>query len=282
MNSVKMVMWLTVLAGGAAAYGDMVWHEDFESYADQAAMEVNWPAVASGPALMLNTEIARSGTHSAKTDEVAHRVSARSTGQTSPGPGSVRVYVFDPFEHDPTSSGDRVRFSVEVNQSSSRWHQVAFREEQSDSFYWWREGGCGYVGCTDGSPQITNVPRNPGWSEIVMTWGDTSIGGNGGSIYINGVLVHQGQNLDDIAFTIRVGNDWNEATDEHFYFDDITLYDHIIDPNVPEECGDWGFHVADINGDCYVNVADLALMSQEWLLCSDPNDVDNCALVPLD
>lgn len=283
INRINLIVAFTLLAGGIAAYGGVVWHENFEGYGgSQVAMEVNWPAARSGPALMLNTEQARSGSYSAKSDEVAHRVSSRATGQIGTGPGSLRLYVYDPFQFDPTNPqtpGVRVRFSVEVNQSSSRWHQVALREEQSQTHFWWREGGCGYTGCTDGSPQISSVPRTQGWNEIVLTWGDTSINGNGGSIYINGNLVHQGSNLDDLANIIFIGNDWDQATDEHFYFDDITLYDHIVDPTVPEECGDWGYLKADLDEDCYVDFNDLLIMSEDWLLCTDPADPLNCVLL---
>lgn len=234
MNRITQKATLLVLAaalglmGSSAAFAGIVWHDDFESYTDQLDLEGTWPAARTTDALLLNTEQARSGQHSIKSDNVAHRVSKRATGQAAVGPGSFRIWVYDPMLHDPTTSGDRVRMSVEVNQHSSRWAQVALREPQSPTHFWYRDNGGAGV-------QVSTVPRFQGWSELLFTWGDTSIGSNaGGSIYINGNLVHQGTNLDDLANTIFMGNDWAEATDEHFYFDDATLYDSIETPIFPE------------------------------------------------
>jgi len=36
------------------------------------------------------------------------------------------------------------------------------------------------------------------------------------------------------------------------------------------ECGDWGYLGGDVNRDCRVNLADLAIMAQGWLGCTDP------------
>ncbi|MFH1615001.1 MAG: hypothetical protein ABIG61_07945 [Planctomycetota bacterium] len=35
------------------------------------------------------------------------------------------------------------------------------------------------------------------------------------------------------------------------------------------ECGDWGYSEVDINRDCYVNLADLAIFVSKWLECTD-------------
>jgi hypothetical protein len=49
--------------------------------------------------------------------------------------------------------------------------------------------------------------------------------------------------------------------------------------DVPLECGDPGtqYKAADINQDCYVNLKDVAVLGQEWLKCTDPN---NAACAP--
>ena len=51
----------------------------------------------------------------------------------------------------------------------------------------------------------------------------------------------------------------------------------IIDPEaigaiLPAVCGDANHPIplASLNGDCIVNLIDLALFGQEWLLCTDP------------
>lgn len=42
--------------------------------------------------------------------------------------------------------------------------------------------------------------------------------------------------------------------------------------NRRQQCGDWGYPPADLNQDCYVSLADLAIMAAQWLHCSDPQD----------
>jgi 3-phytase len=43
------------------------------------------------------------------------------------------------------------------------------------------------------------------------------------------------------------------------------------------QCGAWGFLPVDLNRDCRVDVADLAMLSAEWLRCTDPADPERCA-----
>lgn len=44
---------------------------------------------------------------------------------------------------------------------------------------------------------------------------------------------------------------------------------------VTTQCsGDWGYHAGDLNRDCYVNLADLGILSQNWLTNSDPDDTN--------
>ncbi|MBN1845389.1 MAG: DNRLRE domain-containing protein [Sedimentisphaerales bacterium] len=39
-------------------------------------------------------------------------------------------------------------------------------------------------------------------------------------------------------------------------------------------CGDWGYPAGDLNRDCVVNLADLAILARHWLTCSRPGDPD--------
>ncbi|OQA03364.1 MAG: hypothetical protein BWY69_00504 [Planctomycetes bacterium ADurb.Bin401] len=41
------------------------------------------------------------------------------------------------------------------------------------------------------------------------------------------------------------------------------------------ECGDKGYSLADLNGDCTVNFADFAMFAERWLVCTKPDDI-NC------
>ncbi len=55
------------------------------------------------------------------------------------------------------------------------------------------------------------------------------------------------------------------------------VYDNLlisaIENNLPSFCGDTNhpYPVGDLTEDCYVDLADLALMSANWLDCTDPN-----------
>lgn len=45
------------------------------------------------------------------------------------------------------------------------------------------------------------------------------------------------------------------------------------------ECGAWGYHRADLNQDCYVNLIDFSLFASDWLECSVPFET-NCTQGP--
>jgi hypothetical protein len=51
--------------------------------------------------------------------------------------------------------------------------------------------------------------------------------------------------------------------------------DNVVIEFFAPECGDWGYLPADLNRDCYVNLADIAIMAASWLDCTDP-DGDGC------
>ena len=44
-------------------------------------------------------------------------------------------------------------------------------------------------------------------------------------------------------------------------------------------CGNWGFYPADLNQDCYVNLADFQIMASQWLDCTHPAN-PGCAVLP--
>ena len=50
--------------------------------------------------------------------------------------------------------------------------------------------------------------------------------------------------------------------------------------SVPQlKCGDWGYHQADVNKDCYVNLEDFSLLTEGWSACTDPCDPFNCVII---
>ena len=46
----------------------------------------------------------------------------------------------------------------------------------------------------------------------------------------------------------------------------------------PKACGDLGYHSADANKDCTVDIQDFAAMASEWLKCTEPY-VPGCDIV---
>ena len=53
--------------------------------------------------------------------------------------------------------------------------------------------------------------------------------------------------------------------------DSITVYELV--ETLP--CGGWGYLDADLFRDCVVDVKDLAIFAQDWLVCNDP-EVAGC------
>ncbi|MBW8016745.1 MAG: hypothetical protein FVQ82_11205 [Planctomycetes bacterium] len=46
-----------------------------------------------------------------------------------------------------------------------------------------------------------------------------------------------------------------------------------VDVSITEnDCGAWGTYWADFNGDCIVDIADLAEWASSWLACTTPNE----------
>ena len=54
---------------------------------------------------------------------------------------------------------------------------------------------------------------------------------------------------------------WNQMQD-------VSLDVLVLDDDLA--CGDWGYLEMDFNRDCYVDVGDLALFAEQWMVCTDP------------
>ncbi len=108
-------------------------------------------------------------------------------------------------------------------------------------------------------------------------------------LYVNGILASEvettyGKNIDK---GMLIGAGANDAETPSFYFngqiDDVQLYNYAIDPldvailytDVVE--GDICYQTPeyDLDGDCYVNLADFAMMASQWLECNLV-PADNC------
>ena len=62
------------------------------------------------------------------------------------------------------------------------------------------------------------------------------------------------------------------SADENFNAIEVADYNVIVLEN---ECGAWGYLKADLSMDCIVDFEDLAVLAENWLACSDP-DQANC------
>ena len=58
----------------------------------------------------------------------------------------------------------------------------------------------------------------------------------------------------------------------------LTVADVIVSV-VDNDCGLWSFKTYDFDEDCYVGIGDLAMLLDEYLLCTLPN-VSGCTVAP--
>ena len=65
------------------------------------------------------------------------------------------------------------------------------------------------------------------------------------------------------------------ASDRHLTGDEMLALHETGLPYVTQDCGDLGTEYldADLNDDCYVNLADVAMFASQWMLCNNPPDV---------
>jgi len=74
-------------------------------------------------------------------------------------------------------------------------------------------------------------------------------------------------------------NPWNPGVWSQTY---VGAIDELGISNKPgllsSQCGDFGYLTGDTNKDCYVDLADVADFSSDWLKCTDPCDPTNCEI----
>lgn len=165
--------------------------------------------------------------------------------------------------------GDHAALGINLNRTATEMSDAAFYVMYINS---------------EGDPNIVNDPWynqafNPGnavkaassqadgWSfEVAYKWSD-----------LNGYIPTVGDQHGFVAFLCD--NDDNDGIRDTFLYDSgsgdtsvnanpsayrvVTLTDGIA-------CGDLGFIETDIDGNCIVNLADLAEMAKDWLGCTDP------------
>ena len=79
------------------------------------------------------------------------------------------------------------------------------------------------------------------------------------------------------AGTVKLRIQFAVSNPSEFRFDSFSLK-QMIETTVSPACQeklDMGYHLpGDLNNDCYVNLADLALLASNWLRCMEPGNLD--------
>lgn len=102
------------------------------------------------------------------------------------------------------------------------------------------------------------VPLNV-WSHIVAGYNGRQI-----TLAVNDTIV-SGTATSDIW--LRQCQIWVGGEPSHPARGFIGLIDEVRISRIetPPQCGEWGYNIADINKDCYVNIEDLVEFSKQWL-----------------
>jgi len=125
------------------------------------------------------------------------------------------------------------------------------------------------LGLTD-EPNCLTFTVNPGqvWDPCTMTSGfnieqticvnavDNDILAEEWTEEIDGKIILTGQSEDEWYNDTGFGGEL-EAEEV-----DVEVQDN--------DCGAWGYMHVDVNKDCYVNLGDFALLSEQWLMCVQP------------
>ncbi len=146
------------------------------------------------------------------------------------------------------------RFALYITDESSGW--------RINWSAWWSGGAFNLN---------RNYPDHKLWHHIAASWFEGEM-----RIYIDGIEVGYSKPTttktvsDSTATYLYVGGFDASNAERRFYgtLDEVRISQAIeADP----ECGYWGYHPADLNQDCYVNLLDLKLMLENWMDCSIPN-----------
>jgi beta propeller repeat protein len=153
----------------------------------------------------------------------------------------------------------------------------------------WQRNGTDIVGAVIPSPTVIQVDT-PSADEMFLA---------GSQIVISWQLA-EGTPPDfvDIAYTVNNGSSWQVIAEDISFSDGGYLWDPIADVNAVDSCqirisdasdsatsGISGLFTifqcdpkltADLTGDCLVNMADVAELAGQWLLCGNLRDPDWC------
>jgi hypothetical protein len=107
--------------------------------------------------------------------------------------------------------------------------------------------------------QVPGTPADPNDAEILFEVNDAATD----QIFFVYPTISEGDSIDAIIGqgSDGTGNDWTGL--------DITITDALLYPT----CQQQGIYMdIDLNQDCYVNLADFAIIAGKWLYCNDPQN----------
>ena len=193
------------------------WESNME-YANQAALETDWPKnpfdpyyVAPGgtSALTLTTEQNHTigGGKSAKAS-AALQFSEHYLGQKDIG--SIEAWFYDPLT---TTTSNNIFGMVEVVRGTG-FSLIGVMSAVSKTNYVYRTDTTNWT--------VTSIQRSQGWHKIVFTFGVGGSTGIGGSIYFDDQFIGNSYTMYQGIWAVEMGNKWEVASDEVFYYDDIS------------------------------------------------------------
>ncbi len=109
-----------------------------------------------------------------------------------------------------------------------------------------------------------------GWVHVAVSFNDGVLWIEiNGQIVKSSVIATQTLNTPATIYPLTIGS----RTSVPFWgkIDEVRIGEAV--PTVAG-CGFWGYSAADLNRDCYVDIADLSILVGQWLSCTTPGDSD--------
>ena len=213
LNLVFLLMVFSITSASRATTVSMPFSDDFEGYAEQAALDAVW--TPHGSQLTLNAE---------QNHTLGGGQSVWSTHAEGGGAGDQYAHI--QFSADPRECSIEVWF-YDTGQDDTYGAILASPTSQGDPggvvevglFPWGGGGSTGYSyydASGDWARKNSGIERSEGWHKV-----DIIFAASGGAIYLDDTpLVTGSANLTSAA-TLWVGNPWAGANP--MYFDDVSV-----------------------------------------------------------
>ncbi len=131
---------------------------------------------------------------------------------------------------------------------------------QAIAYCWLKEGGASNV------PSDFTIDVN-GWNnlEFWLQNGTMNIKINDGTVNTAALGGTLNTVSADTYDGLTIGARWDgNGRWARAWIDNVELYELV------DGCGSWGYLPTDFNEDCFVDIDDLAVLANEWLMCTDP------------